>query len=141
MTTKRPSDEKFVSLREAVADPAKSLPVADSLHETFLGWVDRFTVWHLRVLAFLDNPKAWFAARSRPFPAMMMGSVSGVLTDAYPELRDQRNFYDVIAKDLWLAGLLTTDGLHTMMSAGGAAASRTTDIGKQFLRFIIDTDK
>ncbi len=141
MTTKRPTDEKLAALREAVADPAKSVPVADSLREMFLGWADRFTVWHLRVLAFLDDPKAWFAARNRPFPAMMMGSLSGVLTDAYPELRDRRDFYDLIAKDLWLTGLLNTDGLHAMMSAGGAAASRTTDIGKQFLRFVTDTGK
>ena len=81
MTTKRPWDEKLAALRAAVADPAKPLPVADSLREMFLGWADQFTVWHLRVLAFLDDPKAWFAARSRPFPAMMMGSLGGVLTD------------------------------------------------------------
>ena len=89
----------------------------------------------------MDDPKAWFAARNRPFPAMMMGSLGGVLTDAYPELRDRRDFYDLIAKDLWHAGLLNTDGLHAMMSAGGAAASRTTEIGKQFLRFITDAGK
>lgn len=49
MTTKRPSDEKLAALREAVADSAKSLPVTDSLREMFLGWADRFTVWHLRI--------------------------------------------------------------------------------------------
>jgi hypothetical protein len=141
MTMKRPSDEKLAALREAVADPAKPLPVADAVQEMFLGWADRFTAWHLRVLAFLDDPKRWFATRSRPFPAMMMGSLSGVLTDAYPELRDRRDFYDLVAKDLWLAGLLNTDGLHAMMYAGGAAASRTTDLGKQFLRFIADAGK
>jgi hypothetical protein len=102
----------------------------------FLGWVDRFTVWHLRILALLDDPKAWFAARNRPFPAFMTSSLGGVLMEAYPELKDQRGFYDLIAKDLWNSGLLNTDGLHAMMSAAGAGASRTTDIGKQFLQFV-----
>lgn len=139
MTTKRPSDEKLAALRDAMADPAKSLPFADSLREMFLGWADRITVWHLRVLALLDDPKGWFAARNRPFPAMMMGSLGGVLNDAYPELRDRQGFYDLIAKGLWLAGLLNTDGLHAVMSAGGAAASRTTDIGKLFLRFVTES--
>lgn len=141
MTTKHSTDEKLAALREAVADPAKPLPVADSVREMFLGWADRFTGWHLRVLAFLDDPKGWFAAQNRPFPALTMGSISNVLADAYPELRDRRDFYDLIAKDLWLAGLLNTDGMHAMMSAGGAAASRTTDIGKQFLRFVTAAGK
>jgi hypothetical protein len=63
----------------------------------FLAWVDRFTVWHLRILAFLDDPKGWFAARNRPFPAFMTSSLGNVLTEAYPELKDQRSFYDLIA--------------------------------------------
>ena len=141
MTTKRPSDEKLAALREAVADPAKTLPVDDAVREMFLGWADRFTGWHLRVLALLDDPKGWFAARSRSFPALMMGAISNVLTDAYPELRDRRDFYDLVAKDLYHAGLLNTDGLHATMSAGGIAAGRTTDLGKQFLRFITDAGK
>lgn len=141
MTTKCPSDDKLAALREAVVDPAKPLPVADAVRETFLGWADRFTGWHLRVLAFLDDPRGWFAARSRPFPALMMGSISSVLTDAYPELRDRRDFYDLVAKDLHHAGLLNTDGLHAVMTAGGIAAGRTTDLGKQFLRFVAEAGK
>jgi hypothetical protein len=87
------------------------------------------------ILSFFDDPKAWFTARGRQFPLQMMGSLSQILTSAYPELKDQRPLYDLIAKDLWNNGLMNTDGLHAMMSASGADASRTTDIGKQFLRF------
>jgi hypothetical protein len=101
-----------------------------------LTWLERFSVWHIRVLEVLDSPAQWFAARNQQFPAFMTSSLGGVLTSAYPELRDQRAFCDFIAKDLWKSGLLNTDGLHVIMSAHGAAASRATEIAKQFLNFI-----
>jgi hypothetical protein len=132
------SQVKLDALRDAVLNPAAPLAPADSLHQMFLYWGDRFTVWHLRLLAFFDDPKGWFAARGRQFPAFMTSSLGNILTKAYPELKDQRPFYDLIAKDLWNNGLMNTDGLHAMMSANGAGASRTTDIGKLFLRFITE---
>ena len=68
----------------------------------------------------------------------MIGSLSQILTSAYPELQNQRAFYDLVSKDLWNNGLMNTDGLHAMMSASGTGASRSSDIGKQFLRFITE---
>lgn len=137
-TTHEQMQAKLDALRDAVSNPAAPLPPAESLHQMFLSWADRFTVWHLRMLSFFDDPKTWFTARGRQFPLQMMGSLSQILTSAYPELQTQRAFYDLVAKDLWNSGLMNTDGLHTMMSASGADASRTTDIGKQFLRFITE---
>lgn len=129
---------KLAALRDAVLNPAVSCPVAESLHQMFLSWADRFTAWHLRVLAFFDDPKAWFTSRGRQFPLQMMGSLSQALIAAFPELQNQRAFTDLIAKDLWNAGLINTDGLYTVMTASGTEASRTTDIGKQFLRFVTE---
>jgi hypothetical protein len=129
---------KLAALREAVQNPAAPHPPDESLMETFAAWADRFTVWHLRLLALFDDPKGWFAARGRAFPAFLTSSLGGVLTEAYPELKSQRPFYDLIAKDLWQCGLLNTDGLHAMMSASGAEGSRTTEIGKKFLRYVMD---
>jgi hypothetical protein len=130
--------EKLDALRNAVLNSALPHAPADSLQQMFLAWVDRLTVWHLRILALFDDPKGWFAARSRQFPAFMTSSLGNVLTEAYTELKNQRPFYDLIAKDLWNNGLMNTDGLHAMMTAQGAAASRTSYIGKQLLHFITD---
>lgn len=129
---------KIDALRDAISNPAEPLPASESLHQMFLSWADPFTVWHLRLLAFFDDPKGWFAARGRKFPDFLTSSLGNVLTEAYPELKVQRPFYDLIAKDLWNNGLMNTDGLHAMMSANGAGASRTSDIGTQFLRFITE---
>lgn len=139
MATRPAPDEKLKILREAVADPSRPHPPDDSLREMFAGWAERFTVWHVRLLALLDDPGAWFAARNRPFPAPSVGSLSGLVTDAFPQLRGHRDFYDLVAKDLWLAGLVNTDGLHTTMSGSGVAASRTTELGKRFLRFVTES--
>lgn len=135
-TTHEHMQAKIDALRDAISNPAAPLPASESLHQMFLSWADRFTVWHLRLLAFFDDPKGWFAARGQKFPDFLTSSLGNVLTEAYPELKDQRPFYDLIAKDLWNNGLMNTDGLHAMMSANGAEASRTSDIGTQFLRFI-----
>jgi hypothetical protein len=128
--------EKLDALRNAVLNSALPHAPDDSLQEIFLAYVDRFTVWHLRLLAFLHDPKGWFAERGRQFPSQMIGALGQILTTAYPELRDQRPLYDLVAKDLWNNGLLNTDGLHAIVSAQGAGASRTSDIGKRFLQFI-----
>jgi hypothetical protein len=80
--------------------------------------------------------QASFKARGRPFPATMMGSLGHVVTDAFPELRDQRPFYDLVAKELWTNGLMNTDSLHTTMSGSGLAAGRLSDIGKRFIQFV-----
>ena len=130
---------KLDAFRDAISNPAASCPVSESLHHLFLVWADRFTVWHLRILAFFDDPKVWFTNRGRQFPFSMMGSLSQLLVAAFPELQNQRAFTDLIAKDLWTAGLLSTDGLHTVMTASGTEGSRTTDIGKQFLRFVTES--
>ncbi|MFK5283655.1 hypothetical protein ACI3PL_29180, partial [Lacticaseibacillus paracasei] len=60
------------------------------------------------------------------------------LTSAYPELQSQRALYDLIARELWACRLMNTDGLHSMMTGSGTEASRTSDLGKQFIRFITD---
>ena len=131
-----PLRAKLAALREAVQNPAAVHPPAESVRQLFMSWADQFTVWHLRLLAFFDDPKEWFEARGRPFPLQMMGSLSQILISAYPELKPQRAFYDLVAKELWSCGLMNTDGLHGMMSASGTEASRTSDLGKQFLRFV-----
>jgi hypothetical protein len=62
---------KLDTLREAVLNPTAPLSPDESLHQMFLSWADHLTVWHLRLLAFFDDPKGWFAARGRKFSDFM----------------------------------------------------------------------
>ena len=65
-----------------------------------------------------------------------MGGLSHVLATAFPELRDQRSFYDQIWRDLHNRGLVNTETLHVTMSGHGLAQRRTADLGSAFLAFI-----
>jgi hypothetical protein len=128
--------EKIDALRNAVLNAALPCAPDESMQQIFLGWVERMTVWHLRILAFLDNPPLWFKNQNQQFPDFSLASLNKILIQAYPELANKREFYDLIAKDLWNNGLLNTDGLHGMMSDQGLKGRRTSEIGKKFLGFI-----
>ena len=95
---------------------------------------------HLGILALFDDPQGWFSSANKQFPDLSMSGLSRVLEEAIPALRHQRDIYDQIWKDLYQRGLVNTDGLHTTMSGRGLQASRTSELGKAFLRFIQSTE-
>ncbi|MFO7905848.1 MAG: hypothetical protein ACQESR_02510 [Planctomycetota bacterium] len=130
-------DEKREALRNAVLNAAAPNPPDESKQQVFISLVDQFTVWHLRILTFFANPNQWFADNGKEHPRWSIGgSLSQLLVTAYPELQDQRDFYDVVGKELHQRGLFSTDGFHAMMSGQGAMAKRTTSLGDEFLHFI-----
>ena len=47
--------EKLETLRNAVLNTALSPIVEEDLQHIFLNYIDELTLWHLRVLKFLDN--------------------------------------------------------------------------------------
>jgi hypothetical protein len=128
--------EKLDALRNAVLNSARPGAPDDDLQLVFLNLVDTFAPWHLRVLAFLDDPRSWLDSRTVRYQHLMMGGVSTVLELAFPELASRRDFYDQLAKDLHVRGLLSTESLHVTVTADGMVASRTTEMGKTFLKFI-----
>lgn len=129
--------EKRKALRNAVMNSACSAAPEDSMQRMFIGWVDESTEWHLRLLDLLADPPAWFRSNNRHEPQYALSSsVSGLITDAYPELQRKRDFYDQVGKDLYARGLIKTDGFHIMLSAQGAMQPRASEIGRKFLAFI-----
>lgn len=113
--------EKREALRNAVLNAALPSPPDESRQQMFIEWVDSLTVWHLRIFVLLANPQQWFESNQKQPPQFAMSSsLSGLLTVAYPELGNQRQLYDQIAKDLYNRSLIGTDQFHTMMSASGA---------------------
>ena len=131
------SEEKQKALRSAILNSALPSAPDESRRQMFLSWVDDLTVWHLRILTLLANPLRWFENANKPPPQYALtSSLSELICDAYPEMRNQRAFYDQIGKDLHGRGLIGTDSFHTMMSAGGAFQQRASDLGKQFIDFV-----
>ena len=128
--------EKLEALRNAVLNAALPNASEEDLQLMFLEFVDSLTPWHLRVLKFLDNPKEWGRKHGITYPDWSMGGANAALEHAFPELRAKRQLYDIFVKDLYSRGLLSTDSLHTTVTGEGMLASRTTDIGKQFIAFV-----
>src|SRR5690349_23478274 len=130
-------EEKRTALRNAVMNAALPNPPDESIQLMFLSWIDSFTVWHLKLLRLFQNPKAWFAKNNVQPPSFAISSsLSQLLTTAYPELGNQREFYDLVITELDARGLFSGSSIHGMMSASGAFEKRTTQLGDKFLEFI-----
>jgi len=131
--------EKIIALKNAVTNTALNEAPEKTKSQIFLNLVDTFTVWHLTILTFFDNPRTWFQKAGQTPPNMMMGSMFSILKSAYPSLAGQDELVDLIWNDLHSAGLHNSSGLKTIMSGDGTLAERTTELGKEFIKFISET--
>lgn len=127
-------NEKRTALRNAVINCALPHAPEQSVQQIFLKHVDTSTIWHLRILKFFDDPLAWAANNKHELPDMSVGSLLTLLQNAYPDLPGE--LCTQLWSDLNYAGLVNTESLHGMMTKAGLVSSRTTDLGKRFLRFI-----
>ena len=132
--------EKIEALRNAVINTAIGINISEDEKQIFLEYVDALTPSHLRLLEFLNNPTAYGQAHNVKYGNYTMASVSTILEEAFPEWKDKRGDYDLIAQDLYTRGLLggQVNDIHVGVSATdqGMYASRTTERGKRFLKFI-----
>lgn len=129
--------EKLQALRNAVLNSALPNPPEEDQQIIFLMLVDRLTSWHLRVLALLNSPENWMKRHGISNPGWDMGGVSAVIEHCFPYLRGKQEFYDQLVRDIQTEGLVTQGQfLHMTMTGNGMLGSRTSGMGKQFLRFI-----
>lgn len=133
-------EEKVDALRNAVLNSALDKSPGESEEQMFLNLVDRFTVWHLRILKVFQDPNAWAEEQEIDYGNVTMGSISTILEKALPKMKGHKELYNQIWQDLNEAGLFNTDSTATTMSRRGMVASRTTDMGDRFLEFIESPD-
>lgn len=121
-------DEKREALRNAVFNVAAGQSPGEALEHMFFEWIDSLSVLHLQILKAFQSPT--------PPPSMSMGRLSSVLEYSMPQLRGYGHIYDQVWKDLYLRGLVNTEGMNLTMTRQGLSSKRTTDIGDAFLRFV-----
>lgn len=132
-------EKKREALKNAVLNAALPNPPDQSRQQIFIGLVDSLTVWHLKILRFFSDPVKAFEQQAKTPPQYSIGgSLSQLLTAAYPELANERELCDLIGKDLYGKGLLGTESFHGMMTGRGVYEKRTTNLGDQFLAFIAE---
>jgi hypothetical protein len=133
---KTSSEEKRAALRNAILNIAKRWDPDETVSQQFLDLVERFHPWHLRLLQAMNDPPGWAKAHAVTYDPGFSSSLSGFIEAAFPELVGRGDFYGQLWAELGQAGLHGTSGLNTMMTVTGWLASRTTERGKAFLRFI-----
>lgn len=129
--------EKRDALRNAVLNAALPHAPEESIQQLFITQVDTFTVWHIRLLDLFKDPTAWFERNDVTLPDFSFSSsLEELLEAAWPELKGQYDFLNIIVEELKAKGLYSGGGLRTPMSGGGAFHKRTTAMGSSFLEFI-----
>ncbi|MDQ1150490.1 hypothetical protein [Sphingobacterium zeae] len=136
LAIKTSETEKLIALKNAVINTGINEGPGKTKSHIFLDLVNEFTIWHLKILTLYDDPKGWFDANGKTFPKPMMGGLSSVLKEAYPEIASEGELVKLIWKKLYDAGFHNSAELSTMMSGDGMLSSRTTRLGKEFLEFI-----
>ena len=127
--------EKLEALRNVVLNVAAGVHLDDVLQGAFLGYVDRFSGLHLRVLKMLSNPAAVPAMAARA-ENLMTGSLGVLFEAALPELGANNTLLGRVITDLNQEGLTEGAKLNTMMTGSGLLEKRTSQFGDSFLQFI-----
>ncbi|MDQ0087604.1 hypothetical protein J2T12_000998 [Paenibacillus anaericanus] len=129
-------EEKLQALLNAISNSVVS-DLDDNLQHMFLMMIDSFTEWHIRILLLIDNPQKTLESMQNP-TNFGMGSLSQLVLSAYPELRGRDEVLKQIWKDLYNNGLTNTSdqNIKAMISGHGMLDSRTSDLGKTFIKFI-----
>ena len=131
--------EKIQCFKNALINAAKGECPDKTRTQIFLNQLDNFTTWHIRIIKLIDNPNDWYERQGKRPPSYMMGSISSMLKDAFPELKSQDELIEVIWNDLESVGFHRTGNVKTTMSGNGVLSERTTEFGKEFLEFIANS--
>lgn len=115
---------------------ASAKSIDDTEIQICINLIDSFTDWHIKILNLFDNPTYWYTEKNIEIPKLMMGSLTDVLVGAFPELKERRDFYNIVWSDLYRSGLLYTSELGGMISGSGLMVNRTTFLGQRFLKYI-----
>ena len=128
--------DKLQALRNGVLNSlGPNAPTADE-QARFFRLVDQLTPSHLRLLTFLHDPGAAFAAAGVQRPDIAMGGRMSLL-EQLPDFRNRpREWIDLLTKDLGDAGLTNLGGLHTMQTGASLWTSATSGLGDRFLAFV-----
>lgn len=112
-------------------------PMEESVVMMFFSMIGKYTLWHLKILDYFENPKKFEQVKEENH---YMGNPKTVLFDVYPELQAKEAYVDRIVKELYADGLMSTDNLNCTMTSSGMLSSRVSEIGKDFIDFITETE-
>ena len=123
--------EKKEYLANAVVN-AINFSADESILMIYMEMLEKYTVWHLQVLAHFTNPAKGIGVGNE-----YMGGADAPLLRRYPHMRERVDLVDKIVVDLQNEGMLTSGNyMHSSMTSNGIYAKRTTKFGDDFIKFI-----
>jgi len=129
--------EKLDALRNAILNSGLPRAPEPDLRQMFLGMIDRFTGWHLRLLSMFDDPIGHFRSMRKDLPRHISPfALLDFAAIAFPELESRQDFAEQICADLQQAGLLFRADSSITRIMLEAESPRTTNLGKQFVQFV-----
>jgi len=127
--------EKIVALSNAVLNTALGDMPECSVREMFIGFVDEFTVWHMRILGALAAADS--DAQDRPRVETSVRLITDRAVSMLQTLRKQRAVAEIAVQDLCQRRLLfwNREGLVTYIRPD---TTQVTELGRDFLHFITE---
>ena len=134
--------EKITALKNVVLNSALPNAPNEDKQLMFLDFIDSFTSWHLKLLLLFDDPEGYASENDISFPNWQGGGIRSVIELVFPILKNEKQFTTQVWKDLFNHGLFNTsaDSINTMMTGNGMISPRTTELGQEFLNFIMDPE-
>ncbi|UAY55725.1 hypothetical protein [Arachidicoccus terrestris] len=131
-------EEKKKCFQNVIVNTALGEMPEKSQAEIYLNILSDFTVWHLKILIFINNPSRWMKKNNKNLPNRSNSSIYDILIYAFPELASMEDLINYIWKDLHSLRFQDSPSIYTTMTIEGVTENRTTNFAKDFLRFITD---
>jgi len=121
------NQEKLDALSSALSNIVTTQTPDEALESMFLGYIDSFTEWHIRILRVYEAPD----------PLSRFTEIGQVVERAYPELKGRPEIYETVWQDLLQKGLVDMQSLDGPINNVNSVSNRhATPLGGKFLRFI-----
>ena len=134
-------EQKKVALCNACINTALNINIDENKQLIFLNYINELTECDLRLLYFFENPLKRFEEKGLQVNSGYLGgNISQELYRYYPDLQSEKNFINERVKYLYNNRLLDIENLNTIMSGSGIYASRLTELGQEFMRYILLND-
>ncbi len=132
--------EKKDALRNAIIKSAKPVSPELAIQQMFINYIDYFTVWHIKILDFVNDPKGWAEKNDHKFKDTQGKGIFAILEDAFPDLRGGRGFYDQFWKDLYSRNLVEPENVQSVLTDYALTHKYVKPTGKIFLAYISEED-
>ena len=127
------SETKRQLLANAVVN-APSCTLSEDTVVILLNCIEKYTIRHLRILRFLQNPKEY---QKRDYYGTT--STMQIYYDYYS--KDNEALDRIIVNDLYADGMITSNSLFTMATVQGCLEKQTSSLGDAMIEFFGIEDK